>query len=207
MSSSKDVRPLEAGIERRFHCSQAADFKKRSRAKNDPNIKNRQNPGMDRFACRGRLNVWCLADDERLEVRVKLTHECQHVPYTSVALPEEASEYILANLNFTPTVLYEGLAKTWPALTQGQVYATWMRKLEGLWKKDNDPTASVHSLFHAWSNDIDIFELSLPKGVTAIAWGVKSIATQISNRVVEVAMDATCKYIIHGRIASLIISY
>lgn len=107
-------------------------------------------------------------------------------------MPEEAATLIRDNLHQSPTALYETLAKQWKNLTQAQVYAAWSRKSEALWKQNDDPIVSLKRLPGGWPVDVDIFDLAVPNGVTAIAWGVKQVANQIKNIVVEIALDATC---------------
>ena len=42
--------------------------------------------------------------------------------------------------------------------------------------------------------DIDAWDLDILDSMVAVAWGVKLIADQLTGRVVEITLDATCEH-------------
>jgi hypothetical protein len=127
-------------------------------------------------------------------VRVTIFHGCKHEHYTDVSMPVEALEFIHDNIDLTPTLLFSKITENWPDVERNQVYSAWSRKAEGLWKNDDDPVASVTALLKKWEGDADVFNLTLDEGVIGIAWGIKQVAKRLKGMIVEIAIDATCKY-------------
>jgi hypothetical protein len=195
LASVKDTRRFDSSIHRRMYCCQSEKAKKQSKASKDPKIKNRETIGMDRFDCDGYLGLSCRSSESRgLVFRVMMTHAHAHVQYQNVSMPSDALEFIQANLNTLPHDLHKKLSEQHPDLTQAQVYATWKQNAEILWKRDEDPLQSGSMLLQEWEDDVDIFNLSLPEGVTALGWGVKRVSNRISGMVVEIVLDATCEF-------------
>jgi hypothetical protein len=52
----------------------------------------------------------------------------------------------------------------------------------------------VDHLQSEWEDGVDVFDLSLREGVTALGWGVKRVSDRSSGLVVEIALDATCEF-------------
>jgi len=52
---------------------------------------------------------------------------------------------------------------------------------------------SAKLLLDEMGEDTDILNIDCAPGVTAIAWGAKRIASRLEGKIVEVAIDATCK--------------
>src|SRR5258708_442087 len=74
-----------------------------------------------------------------------------------------------------------------------QVYAWWLCLTEDGWKHEEDQIKSARILLTE-RDDVDTWELDVPGGVVVVAWGVKPIADQLTGRVVEITLDATCEY-------------
>jgi hypothetical protein len=151
---------------------------------------------MDRFNCNGELNVWAVPHhrfDDQLTVKISILHHQRHVPYVNISMPPDGLDYIKEHIHSTPGLIGSELSKDYPDITQAQVYSTWSRLSEKYWKKHEDPIVSARKLLGSFEKDVDPWELTVPVGVVAIAWGCPSIATKIGSKVVEVGLDATCK--------------
>lgn len=187
---------MTKGLERRAYCSQAAEYKKAPKPSQNPNVEHRDNPGMDRFECQGKLNVR-IKQDQRIpsntSVRVMMSHACKHVKYYSVSTPEEALKYIESRLNDVPSQIYSTVARKWPQVTQAQVYSAWVRLSERMWKRDDSPIISSWKFLNQSPDDVDLWDVASPEGVITLCWGVKRVAEYIKDIVVEIGMDATCK--------------
>ena len=55
----KDNKKLKYSHRTCFWCSQDEGHKKKSKCSTDPNVKNRENPGMKRFTCHSKLGISC----------------------------------------------------------------------------------------------------------------------------------------------------
>jgi uncharacterized protein YunC (DUF1805 family) len=53
---------------------------------------------------------------------------------------------------------------------------------------------SAKMLLEEMEDQADIFAIDCEPGVNVLAWGVKTIAQALSGKIVEVAIDATCKF-------------
>jgi hypothetical protein len=127
------------------------------------------------------------------EVRVTLVHNCRHEHYVDVSMPGDARQFIIDNIDLTPGDLYSRVASNWPTIERYQVYHTWSRNAEGLWKRDDDPIISAKSLLQGWKDDVDLFDLALENDVIGMAWGIKNVAQRVQGMIVEIALDATCE--------------
>jgi len=58
---------------------------------------------------------------------------------------------------------------------------------------------SAKLLLEEMGEDTDILNIDCSPGVTAIAWGTKKTASCLEGKIVEVAIDATCKSFIFSR--------
>jgi hypothetical protein len=177
-------------------CSQAATHAKAPKPSQNPEVKRRETSGMDRFDCKGALTIrikphlW--ADNLHL-ITIMIQHEEAHVRYLDISMPAEAFEYIKSQLHLTPGLIASQLAETFPELTQAQVYAAWSRLSEAYWKKDENPLVSARKLLEEDTRGVNIWELEVPEGVTAIAWGCQKISQKIGAQVLEIGLDATCE--------------
>ncbi|KAJ7871041.1 hypothetical protein B0H13DRAFT_2061264 [Mycena leptocephala] len=79
--SVKDHKKLKGGHRTRFWCSQDEARKKKSKASQDPGIRNRDNVGMKRFP-------------------VQIKHAAKHVNYVDVSMPPEALDMIRENVEW-----------------------------------------------------------------------------------------------------------
>ncbi|KAJ7797262.1 hypothetical protein B0H14DRAFT_2389912, partial [Mycena olivaceomarginata] len=89
----KDHRKLRSGHRTRYWCSQDEARKKKSKASQNPDIRNRDTVGMKRFPCASKLSISCRArkdNEDELTVTVQLKHAAKHVAYVDVAMPPEA---------------------------------------------------------------------------------------------------------------------
>jgi hypothetical protein len=64
---------------------------------------------------------------------------------------------------------------------------------EVLWRRDKDQLKSAGLLLDELRDDVDVFQIETAEGVEQICWGMKKIAGWVKGKVVEVAIDATCK--------------
>jgi len=91
----KDHPPIKNGYKARLWCSQDVARKKKSKAINGQDIKNRDTVGMHRYDCDSSLVVMCRKADATLDssdhiILVNLRHHDDHVPYFDVEMPSGA---------------------------------------------------------------------------------------------------------------------
>jgi len=178
-------------------CSQATAHAKAPKPSVNPDTKRQDTIGMDRFDCAGALSIrvkpnpW--ADNLHL-ITITLGHKLGHVRYLDVGMPQEAYNHIKTQLHLTPGLIASQLAETFPDVTQAQVYSTWSRLSETYWKKDDDPIVSARQLLEEDVRGADLWDLEVPEGVTAIAWGCRRISHKIGTKVIEIGLDATCEF-------------
>jgi hypothetical protein len=71
-----------------------------------------------------------------------------------------------------------------------------MEMSEPFWRFDNDQLLSTKKVLQDHLDDVDIFEPEdVPDGVEMLCWGMKKIAMPLTGKIVEVGVDATCKWI------------
>ncbi|KAJ7712299.1 hypothetical protein B0H16DRAFT_1243040, partial [Mycena metata] len=81
----RDNKELASGHRTRYWCSQDEARKKKTKASQDPQIKNRDTVGMKRYPCGSKLVISCRTsrgDADELTVTVDLKHAAEHVSYT-----------------------------------------------------------------------------------------------------------------------------
>jgi hypothetical protein len=194
-SSVKAHETRVDGYNTRFYCCQDADHKKKIKKSIKENVKHRDNLGMDRFSCDSHLSITIqLVGTSRQAITVRLEHGTHHVPYYDVALLDEVATMIKENLHLIPSILAQTIQKKYPQVTAQQVYRTWAVFSETQWKRNDNQYTSAETLLHEMENDVDIFPIEAPSGVTALAWGVHKLAELVKQEVVEVAIDATCEF-------------
>ncbi|KAJ6628174.1 hypothetical protein B0H10DRAFT_1940721 [Mycena sp. CBHHK59/15] len=90
--SIKDHQKLKSGHCTRYWCSQDEARKKKSKASQNPDIRNRDTLGMKRFPCQSKLFISCQAqkdDEDKLDVTVQLKHAGKHISYEDISMPPE----------------------------------------------------------------------------------------------------------------------
>lgn len=192
-----DNKAIVQGIHQRLWCCQSLEHKKPSKQSKNPNAKPRENDGMDRFNCNGQLNIRVIPHirDERWFITdISITHEIGHVPYIDVSIPTNALEYIKKQAHSNPALIAADLVKEYPQITRPQVYTAWSRHSEQYWKKSDDPILSVTEFLKGLPKKVDFWDLEVPEGVVAVAWGCRKVGEAIGSRLVEVALDATCEF-------------
>jgi len=152
---------------------------------------------MDKFPCHGKLLIHGKPNPWKKEwyiTSITFNHDVCHVQYLDVGMPPAALKYIKSQRNATPGLIASQLAAQYPHITQAQVYSAWSRQSEAFWKKDEDPLVSAQMLLREAKDEADFWELEVPDGVTAIAWGCRQISRRIGATTVEIGLDATCEY-------------
>jgi hypothetical protein len=156
---------------------------------------------MCRYDCKGSLTVAIdedQTDDEQYIVNATLEHEIKHPSYVVTSTPEEAIEKMKKMLDYSPTEVATSLKKEWPHLLQKQIYRIWSQLCEAAWRRDANPMESAKRLIQE-DPSVDLWELAVPEGVVALAWGMKDIASRIGKEIVEIGIDATCKSNVKGK--------
>ncbi|KIJ32252.1 hypothetical protein M422DRAFT_265902 [Sphaerobolus stellatus SS14] len=194
-----DHTPLAngTGLSSRYHCCQDSSRKKKpKKAKGlKPGAKPRDNSGMDRFDCESYLHISisALKEPQKQKVHIRLNHHLCHVPYYEVTLPEEVQAEIRENIWAVPSAIASKIRSTHPNITSQQVYRAWATFSETLWRPDDNQLDSARQLLEELkaASEVDVFELEVAPGVTALGWGLKNIASRLKDQIVEVALDAT----------------
>ncbi|KAJ6586694.1 hypothetical protein B0H10DRAFT_2094601 [Mycena sp. CBHHK59/15] len=165
----------------RFWCGQDEARKKKSKASQNPDIRNRDNVGMKRFLCGSKLAVSCRAsddnNDEELVVTVQLKHAGKHVNYTDVSMPAGALDIVRENMQWlTPVAMVSKVQAAFPAITAAQIHRAWMEMSE---------LPSMKMLLEELTDDVNIFAPeAVPEG---------KIAAPLKGKIVEIGVHMTCK--------------
>ncbi|KAF7350610.1 SWIM-type domain-containing protein [Mycena sanguinolenta] len=192
----KDHRKLKSGHHTRYWCSQDENRKKKSKASQNPGIRNRDTLGMKRFPCHSKLSISCRVQKDNkdiLDITVRVKHAAKHVHYEDVALPAAALALIRDNVEWlTPVAMVTKIQAAFPKATAAQIHRAWTQMSEPFWRFDRDQLVSTKMLLQEHPDDVDIFVLrDIPGGVDALCWGMKKIATPLKGQIVEVGVDAT----------------
>jgi hypothetical protein len=164
-----------------------------------PDVKQRETVGMRRFECHSSLVITCHGNGDpmahELMVYISLKHTTQHKPYYDVAMPAGAAAIIREHLEWTtPAEMVTKIQDEYPSVTRAQVHDAWTRMSEVLWRKDDNQMASAIKLLAEFPDEVDIFTPEgVSEGVEILCWGMRNIAGQLKGKIVEIALDATCK--------------
>lgn len=196
--SVKLHRALKSGHRTHYHCSQDEAKKKKSKASQNPDIRNRDTVGMKRYSCGSKLSISCRThgdSDDELTVTVRLKHAGKHVSYLDVSMPDAALDMIRKNVEWlTPVAMVTKIQASFPTVTAAQIRRAWVELSEPFWRYDDDQLISTKKMLEEHTDDIDIFNLQdVPEGVEMVCWGMKKIAEPLRGKVVEIGVDATCK--------------
>jgi hypothetical protein len=129
-------------------------------------------------------------------VSVRIHHHAKHLPYYDVAMPPGASEMIREHIEWlTPVAMVTKIQESFPSVTAQQIHNAWANMSEIYWRRDDNQMKSALALLDEYPDDIDKFEpMNVPDGVEIACWGMKKIAASLEGKVVEIGLDATCKY-------------
>ncbi|KAJ7789309.1 hypothetical protein B0H14DRAFT_2944863 [Mycena olivaceomarginata] len=192
----KDHRVLKSGHRTRFYCSQDQARKKKSKASQDPDVRNRDNVGMKRYPCSSKLVISCrsFACDDELTVTVRLAHGEKHVCYFDVSMPEAALDMIRDYVEWlTPGALVTKVQRVFPSVTAMQVYKAWVDMSSTFWRRADAQLPSTAKLLEEFRDDVHLFHPEdVPDGIEMLCWGMKKIAEPLRGNVVEIGVDATC---------------
>ncbi|KAJ6599395.1 hypothetical protein B0H10DRAFT_2323117 [Mycena sp. CBHHK59/15] len=194
----KDHRKHKNGHQTRYYCSQDEARKKKSKASQNPDIRNRDNVGMKRYPCGSSLRISCTAakdkeDDDQLIVDVKLKH-AGHISYVDVSMPPGVLDIVRENVQWlTPVAMVSKVQASFPNVTAAQIHRAWTEMSEIYWRRDDAQLPSAEKLLDEYGEDVDIFKpLDVPEGVEMLCWGMKKIAMPLKGQIFEVGVDATC---------------
>ncbi|KIK55058.1 hypothetical protein GYMLUDRAFT_62700 [Collybiopsis luxurians FD-317 M1] len=136
--SVRDNTKTKTGIRMHYWCSQDADHKKHSKKSTKENAIYRNTIGMERYNCYSRTTISVctdLSNAAKVLVRVNIHHEVNHKPYYDVAMPVDTIETIQSNMATCKLVnLVPLIQKKTPNVTASQIYFTWMKLSEEIWK-------------------------------------------------------------------------
>ncbi|KAJ6483695.1 hypothetical protein DFH09DRAFT_1340301 [Mycena vulgaris] len=134
----KDHRALKSGHRTRYWCSQDEVHKKKSKASQDPDVRNRDTLGMK----------------SQLTVSVQLRHGVKHTPYVDVTMPEAALDIIRDNAEWsTPVELVGKVQAAFPAVSAQQIHRAWMEFSELYWRFDDAQLPSAEKLLQEHGDD------------------------------------------------------
>jgi len=154
---------------------------------------------MDHYPCKSRVNISCQlkrgSGGGTYTISTWIEHHHRHVPYYDVSLPSEAAEMIREDLEWTcPNEIAKKVQMAYPTVTASQIYKAWTSMSEMIWKRDSDQLTSVRTLLGEFGDEVDILSLPQVEGATQIVWVMKEIVGLLQGQIVEVRIDATCKY-------------
>ena len=122
----------------------------------------------------------------------------RHTPYFDVSVPKEVVEMIRRNIDWAlPNDLTRKIRNDYPAVTPKQIMTIWAKLAQELWKRKPENQMESAAILLKESNDItDLFVLEVEEGVDQLAWGMKKIAHLLGTGIIEVGIDATCKWVV-----------
>ena len=161
-----------------FWCAQYESGKWKSKKQHALAVKNHDTEGMDQFPCDSHLciNTQHTEDQKWQRITVCLEHSHNHVPYYDTALPEKAEEFIKENTWSAPSVIASKVREDFLHVTPQQVYATWSKFSEVLWKHEDDQLKSAQKLLSEMPEEADILPVDTLDGVVALGWGLPMVA-------------------------------
>jgi len=194
----------QTGCHKRLRCCQDSIHKTKSQAGRVPGVKTRDTLGMDRYPCNGHLDILIIplpVDHQMWEapchtIRITLQHAIQHKTYEDISMPEAALGLIRDYVFSPPSLITAELQKYWPSISSKQVHDAWSHLTADLWKLDENQITSARKLLEKLGDQVDTWDLDVPEGVVAIGWGMRGIAGKLKDRIVEIALDATCECIV-----------
>ncbi|KAJ6617365.1 hypothetical protein B0H10DRAFT_1760364, partial [Mycena sp. CBHHK59/15] len=152
----KDHRELKSGHRTRFWCSQDEARKKKSKASQEPDVRNRDTVGMKRYPCGSKLAISCRMnkDDDELTVAVQLCHAVKHTAYVDVSMPAAALDMIRENVEWsTPVEMVGKVQKAFPNVSAPQIHRAWTEMSEVYWRRDDAQLPSAEKLLHEFGDD------------------------------------------------------
>jgi hypothetical protein len=188
-----------SGLAIKFYCSQDKHRKQKVHKSEDLE-KHRDTMGMDRFPCMSwlQIDITHHTSTGAHEVTVRFHHEVQHKAYTSVDLPAAAydlirQQIVIAKPSDLLSVVHE--LDGCQHVSGAQVHRAWRELSEVLWRRDSDAVTSAVKLLEEYAKDGRAcrLDITLPDGVTAVAWALPKIADRVAKMVKELAIDATCE--------------
>jgi hypothetical protein len=194
--SVKDNKTLKTGHRTRYWCSQDEAHKKKSKPSQKPDAKHRDYMGMKRYNCQSRLSItyWEKKAGSPYIV-INLQHHFKRVHYVDISMPPEAMQMIEEHVEWlAPSAMVSKVRSAYPQVSNAQITTAWRELSKIHWHRDDLQLPSAKKLLAEYGDEVDIFEIeNLPEGVEMLAWGMKKIAERLKGKIVEVAMDATCK--------------
>ena len=127
---------------------------------------------------------------------INLQHHVKHVHYVDVSMLPEAMLMIEKQVAWlTPSAMVSKVQAAYPEVSAAQVYNAWCEHSQTHQRCDDLQLPSAKKLLTEFGDEVDVFELvNVPDGVEMLAWGMKKIAGQLTGKVFEIGMDATCEY-------------
>lgn len=152
---------------------------------------------MKRYPCRSRLYVTCQESTPGGDkiVTIQLDHHAKHVHYVDVTMPPGAVDIIRENVEWlTPVTMVGKVQAVYPSVTSAQIHTAWIQMSQLFWRRDNLQLPSARKLLDEYGDEVDVFSpRNVPEGVDILCWGMKKIETPLHGKIIEVALDATCK--------------
>jgi hypothetical protein len=151
--------------------------------------------GLTRYPCRSRLNVTSRTIGTEQSIKIHLVHRTKHPRYVSNECPEEVLDFIDEHRYLTPSDITKAVREKYPklAFTNKQVITAWNTANSALWKREGGQIESSRTLIGEFSVADHLELADVPEGVQALAFGIRPIGEMLKDKVVEIAMDATCK--------------
>lgn len=152
---------------------------------------------MKRYLCKSKLTItYRQKRAGQPYLIVNLQHHIKHVHYVDVSMPPEAMLTIEEQVAWlTPSAMASKVRAAYPKVSAAQVYNAWREHSQTHWRRDDLQLPSAKKLLTEFGDEVDVFELvNVPDGVEMLAWGMKKIAGQLTGKVFEIGMDATCEY-------------
>ena len=195
---NKEHLLLTTGHKTWFWCYQDQSRKSKAIPSQREGAVHRDTLRMHCYDCQSQLNILYRANlrsEETYTISVWLEHHIWHTPYYDVGFPHEAAALIWENLEWSsPNEVVRKLMLTYPSISTNQIHTAWTTMSRTLWKQDREQLHSVKVLLGELKDDIAILDLPATEGVEQIAWVMKNIVAPLRGKIIEIGIDATCKW-------------
>lgn len=169
----------------RFFCSQTEEHRKKSKPSQCSDAKHRDNVGMKRYPCNGRLSItYRMKKLGSTYIIINLHHHFKHVLYVDVSMLPEAMQMIEEQVEWlTPSAMATKILLAYPQLTKMQIYTAWREHSQAHWHCYDLQIPSAKILLGEYGDFINIFKpMDVPESVKILAWGLKKIADPLKGK-------------------------
>ncbi|KAG8894871.1 hypothetical protein FRC00_008347 [Tulasnella sp. 408] len=205
----KDMRILKDRFSYTYTCAQDISRQKKSNKIAEPD-KRRDKGKMAAFDCRGRIKVslpkiHLLKDKSAMgrpsHADIIISHNGDHVPYCSVALPDDVKQIIIDGVEkrWNMSQVWHAIQAAHPiqAFSRDSVYHFWHNRVRSAWVRDADEMKSAREILleaavpnRVGPYALESIDIQMPEGLSGFAFSVPAMLDKWGDRIREIALDS-----------------